>query len=193
VRPRTIRRLVWLVFVAGIAGMIAGSIADNNGLAITFGLVTAVTIDLLPLARLYAGALWFPAESADAVLRQWPEWVADLPATVNTSISRLTLPAAAELPASLRGRSVVCVRFAHVGDPAVGAALLTPIRTAATVLLDSVTERSYSALPAVGEHGTNTARRPAGAVPVPDNSNHSGPADVVRWTRRFAPRGVGAG
>jgi hypothetical protein len=37
-----IRRLVLVVFVGGIAGMIVGSIADNNGVAVTFGLVTAV-------------------------------------------------------------------------------------------------------------------------------------------------------
>jgi len=42
VKPRTIRRLVLLVFVSGIAGMIVGSILDNNGVAITFGLVTAM-------------------------------------------------------------------------------------------------------------------------------------------------------
>lgn len=40
--PRIVRRLVLVVFVGGIAGMIVGSIADNNGTAITFGLVTAV-------------------------------------------------------------------------------------------------------------------------------------------------------
>ena len=40
--PRTIRRIVWLVFVAGIAGMIVGSIRDSNGFAITAGLVTAM-------------------------------------------------------------------------------------------------------------------------------------------------------
>ena len=36
------RRVVIAVFVVGIAGMIVGSIADNNGTAITFGLLTAV-------------------------------------------------------------------------------------------------------------------------------------------------------
>ena len=40
--PRTIRRIVWLVFVAGVAGMIVGSIRDSNGFAITAGLVTAI-------------------------------------------------------------------------------------------------------------------------------------------------------
>lgn len=37
-----VRRLVLVVFVGGVAGMIVGSIADNNGTAITFGLATAV-------------------------------------------------------------------------------------------------------------------------------------------------------
>jgi hypothetical protein len=39
--PRWIRRVVWLVFLAGVVGMIVGSIMDNNGVAITFGLLTA--------------------------------------------------------------------------------------------------------------------------------------------------------
>jgi hypothetical protein len=42
VNPRLVRRIVLTVFVLGIGGMIAGSIADNNGFAITFGLITAV-------------------------------------------------------------------------------------------------------------------------------------------------------
>ena len=40
--PRLVRWVVQVVFVLGIAGMIVGSIADNNGIAITFGLITAV-------------------------------------------------------------------------------------------------------------------------------------------------------
>lgn len=39
--PRAVRRVVIAVFVLGIAGMIAFSIADNSGGALTSGLVTA--------------------------------------------------------------------------------------------------------------------------------------------------------
>jgi multisubunit Na+/H+ antiporter MnhB subunit len=39
--PRAVRRDVIAVFVLGIAGMIAFSIADNNGGALTSGLITA--------------------------------------------------------------------------------------------------------------------------------------------------------
>lgn len=47
--PKILRRLVLVVFVGGIAGMIVGSIADNNGIAITFGLITAVAAICLML------------------------------------------------------------------------------------------------------------------------------------------------
>lgn len=40
--PRIIRRVVLVLFVAGIAAMIASSIADNNGAAVTFGLLTTM-------------------------------------------------------------------------------------------------------------------------------------------------------
>jgi hypothetical protein len=39
--PGAVRIAVAVVCVVGIAGMIVGSIADNNGVAITFGLVMA--------------------------------------------------------------------------------------------------------------------------------------------------------
>jgi hypothetical protein len=55
VSPRVIRWLVIVVFVAGIAGMIIGSIADNNGVAITFGLTTAVAAVGLILVTAVAG------------------------------------------------------------------------------------------------------------------------------------------
>jgi FAD/FMN-containing dehydrogenase len=104
----------------------------------TSGLVTAMTIGLLPVGRTYVGGLWFAEELADAVLAQWHRWVADLPLTVSTSIGRLDLPDSAELPARLRGRSVVHLRFAHVGDPAEGARVLAPMRDTIPMLLDGV-------------------------------------------------------
>lgn len=53
--PRAIRLVVQIICVAGIAGMIAGSIADNNGVAITFGLITAVAVLGLILVTSTAG------------------------------------------------------------------------------------------------------------------------------------------
>ncbi len=58
----TVRRLVVVVCVAGVAGMIASSVADNNGAALTFGLVTAAAVVCLMVATAVAGA---PASAPD--------------------------------------------------------------------------------------------------------------------------------
>ena len=48
--PRLLRRIVLVIFVGGIAGMVVGSIVDNNGVAITFGVVTAIAATWLLLS-----------------------------------------------------------------------------------------------------------------------------------------------
>ena len=45
--PGAVRGAVIVVCVGGIAGMIIGSIADNNAVALTFGLVTAAAVACL--------------------------------------------------------------------------------------------------------------------------------------------------
>ncbi|WP_369138670.1 FAD-binding oxidoreductase [Modestobacter versicolor] len=114
-----------------------------------FGLVTAMTVDLFPVATLYAGGLFFSAEVARTVLHRWRDWTQDLPETVSTSVARIDLPPLPELPEPLRGREVVHVRFAFVGDAAEGERWIAPLRTAATPLLDTVGELPYAALGAV--------------------------------------------
>ena len=54
--PGVIRRIVIAVCVAGIGGMIASSIADNTGAALTAGLVTAVAVLCLIVATAVTGA-----------------------------------------------------------------------------------------------------------------------------------------
>ena len=45
-----VRGVAIAVFLGGIAGMIVGSIADNNGIAITFGITTALAALCLVVA-----------------------------------------------------------------------------------------------------------------------------------------------
>lgn len=51
-----------------------------------FGVVTAVEIDLMPVDRVYGGALVFGIEQVAAVLDVYREWTATLPETVTTSV-----------------------------------------------------------------------------------------------------------
>jgi hypothetical protein len=52
--------------VAGIAGMIAGSIADNNGAAMTAGIVTAVAVLCLIVTTAVTGGADVAPAPADA-------------------------------------------------------------------------------------------------------------------------------
>jgi hypothetical protein len=54
--PSVVRRVVIAVCAAGIGGMIASSIADNTGAALTAGLVTAVAVLCLIVATAVTGA-----------------------------------------------------------------------------------------------------------------------------------------
>jgi len=78
--PKLLRRIVLVVFVGGIAGMVVGSIMDNNGTAITFGIITAVAaLALILTTALIAGqpADRFDDERAEAVEARIVQLVAD--------------------------------------------------------------------------------------------------------------------
>jgi hypothetical protein len=74
--PRTIRRAVVAVSVAGIAGMIVGSIAGNNGAALAAGLVTAAASLCLMVATAVATPPPAGVELREAALLE--EQVAEL-------------------------------------------------------------------------------------------------------------------
>ncbi|MEZ5141409.1 MAG: hypothetical protein R2726_02660 [Acidimicrobiales bacterium] len=65
-RARLVRRAVIALSVIGIAGMIFGSIRDNNGIAITFGLITAVAVGFLILLTAVVGRAAFIEGGPDA-------------------------------------------------------------------------------------------------------------------------------
>lgn len=77
VSTRLVRALVFLVGAGGIAGMIVGSIADNNGVAITFGLLVATAALVLMVATAINPARP-PGVVDEAVARRVEEQVARL-------------------------------------------------------------------------------------------------------------------
>ena len=110
------------------------------------GIVTAIEFDLLPIAELYAGALYFDGADAAQVVATWARWCAGLPAEATTSLALLRLPPMPGVPEPLAGRLTVAVRFAWTGDPARGAEVLAPMRAAAPMVIDGVEVMPYAAL-----------------------------------------------
>ena len=66
-RARIVRWIVIGVCGAGIAGMIVGSVADNNAVALTFGLVTAAAVLCLIVATAVSPAPRFDDDRAARV------------------------------------------------------------------------------------------------------------------------------
>ncbi|MBM7517035.1 FAD-binding oxidoreductase [Nocardioides nitrophenolicus] len=113
------------------------------------GVVTAAEIDMVPLHAVYGGGLFFDAADAEAVLGEWAAWSARMPDEVNTSAALLRLPDLPSVPEPLRGRCVVHVRVAIVGDESTGRALLEPIRKVARPIVDTVATLPVAAIGAV--------------------------------------------
>jgi FAD/FMN-containing dehydrogenase len=94
----------------------------------SFGIVTEVEIALYPVAEAYAGWLVWPMERAAAVLGAWADWTKDAPEEV-TSVGRmLQIPPIPEMPEPFRGRQLVVVEAAFLGDEQAGQELLRPLR-----------------------------------------------------------------
>jgi FAD/FMN-containing dehydrogenase len=93
-----------------------------------FGIVTAIEVQLFPIAEVYAGILFFPWERTAEVLHAWHAWLPSVPDEL-TSVGRvLQFPPIEEVPAPFRGRSFVLVEAVFSGSEAEGAELLRPLR-----------------------------------------------------------------
>ncbi|MEU6818457.1 FAD-binding oxidoreductase [Streptomyces sp. NPDC046860] len=109
-----------------------------------FGLVTGLEVDLVPVTRLYGGGLYFDGASAERVLNAYLSWTRTVPEETTSSLALVPLPDTPALPPPLRGRYVVHIRVAHLGDPDSGERLVAPLRALGPRLADSVRELPYT-------------------------------------------------
>jgi hypothetical protein len=109
-----------------------------------FGIVTALDVDLVPVARLDGGGIFFAGEHAASVLHAWRTWVAGVPEEVTSSVALLRLPDADHVPLQLRGRLSMHLRIAYIGDAVIGEQLVAPMRAAAPALMDTVRDMPFT-------------------------------------------------
>jgi FAD/FMN-containing dehydrogenase len=110
------------------------------------GVVTALEVGLVPVARLYGGDISFDGRRVDpaTIARVYREWAETVPDTVTSTFAALVYPDAPMLPESLRGAYVVSVRLAFTGDAAEGERLVAPLRAIGPALSDSLREMPYT-------------------------------------------------
>lgn len=131
-----------------------------------FGVVTAVTVDLLAVSHVYGGGVYFDVEDAPAVLSAYAAWAPSLPDSTTTSIALLRLPRSDALPDALRGRHVAHLRFASLDTVAAAQSQLAEMLDVARPVLDTVDVLPYGRIGTI--HGDPTDPMPVvnGTAPL---------------------------
>ncbi len=122
------------------------------------GVVTQVTIALVELATLYGGSLMYDSPDIEAALRAWVEYTATADPRVSTSVAILRMPDLPFIPEPVRGRTLLSLRFAYPGDTARGEELAAPLRAAAPIYIDGLSEMPASQMARI--HGDPTDPSP---------------------------------
>jgi hypothetical protein len=94
----------------------------------SFGIVTALEIELHPVDELCAGMLAFPWERSAEVLRAWREWTGTVPDEVSSCGRIVQIPPLPDIPEPLRGRSLVVIEVVCLHGDAATADLVGPLR-----------------------------------------------------------------
>ncbi|HEV7183800.1 MAG TPA: FAD-binding oxidoreductase [Leifsonia sp.] len=113
------------------------------------GVVTEMTLELVPLRTLYAGSIVFEGDAIEPAFRAWIDWSAALDEKATTSIAFLQVPDVEGPPPPLRGRFIFSVRFAYPGDATEGKRLLAPLRAAAPAFIDLVGDMPTTAMASI--------------------------------------------
>jgi FAD/FMN-containing dehydrogenase len=116
-----------------------------RGAGANFGVVTAMEVDLFPVARLLGGELAFGADASEEVLHTYAGWAQEVPETVASSVLLLGYPDDPAVPRELRGRHITHVRIAYSGDDlAEGRRWVAPLRRIASPVVDTVRVMPYA-------------------------------------------------
>ena len=103
----------------------------------SFGIVTALHVELLPVAEAYAGLLVFPAEVGAEGVRGYRDWAATTPEEVTSIVRFLRPPDRPDVPEPLRDRPLLTIGAATIGDRQTGERAIAPLREIAEPIVDT--------------------------------------------------------
>ena len=110
-----------------------------------YAIVTALHVELLPIAEAYAGALLFPAEVGVDGVRRYRDWAATAPEEVGSTLRLLNLPPIPDVPEPLRGQKLLGIAAACIGSKEEGEKAIAPLREIGEPVMDT-----FDQIPAPG-------------------------------------------
>jgi len=110
-----------------------------------YAVATALHLELVPVADVYGGALLFPAEVGAEGIRAYREWAAGVSEDITSVVRFLRPPDVPDVPEFLRGKALLTVGAACIGDQQAGEAAIAPLREIGEPILDT-----FGQIPAAG-------------------------------------------
>jgi FAD/FMN-containing dehydrogenase len=128
-----------------------------------YAIVTALHVALLPHAEVYAGTMLFPAEIGVDAIRAYRDWAASASDEVTSIVRLLTPPPIPDVPEPLRGKRLLTIGVASIGDEAEGEERVAPLREIGEPIMSTLGQIPAAALsrihmdpeppvPALGHH-----------------------------------------
>jgi FAD binding domain len=129
-----------------------------------YAIVTALHLNLHPIADVYAGALIFPAEVGAEAIRTYRDWAAGVSDDVTSVVRYLRPPPLPDVPEPLRDRPLLTIDGACVTSKEDGEETIAPLRQIGEPIMDTFDQIPTSGLtgihmdpeppvPAFGHHG----------------------------------------
>jgi FAD binding domain len=130
-----------------------------------YAIVTALHVNLFPVAEAYAGALLFPPDLTEAGVRRYRDWTAEVPEEVGSQLRMLNLPPIPDIPEEIRGKKWLAITACCIGSKEEGEKLIAPLREIGEPALDAFDQIPAPALtriamdpeppvPGLGHHAT---------------------------------------
>jgi FAD/FMN-containing dehydrogenase len=136
--------------------------------------VTSLVCNLLPLARIYGGGVFYRGEDLPQVMSAYSRWVETVPQEMCSALQALRLPPLPAIPEPLRGQFVAHLCVAFPGDASEGERVVAPMRAVAPAIIDHLADMPYTDIDQVHqdpqqplparESGLLLREFPAGAV-----------------------------
>jgi hypothetical protein len=102
----------------------------------SLGVITEMTIHLVPVTEVYAGNLYYPAADAHEVIAMFAAWCEKLPEEMTAAIVLQNFPNLDSVPEHVRGKSFAIIRGAWCGPLSEGAALVDRLRQQKEPVID---------------------------------------------------------
>jgi FAD/FMN-containing dehydrogenase len=111
----------------------------------SYGIVTALRLNLVPVETAYAGILIFPAQLGAETVRRYRDWTETVSDDVTSVVRFLTPPPIPDVPEPLRGTPLLTIDAACIGDKEAGEAAIAPLRELGEPIMDT-----FDQIPAAG-------------------------------------------